>query len=152
MKWTVLEWAEALRLEAVRAPFPVSKLVQVITCNFSTDMIHEMGVHRFRQKNKPSEISFSFQLNGDAQSLLYIVLLHGLNALGTLLANILQMDKRKRYNDVTTALRRTRMDPNLNATKIAYHTPASCVSILHQNVWHILSDAIFKLPNQCFLS
>lgn len=48
-------------------------IVQVIKCNFSSQMIHAMGVHRLQQKNNPSDIPFSFQLNADAGSSLYIV-------------------------------------------------------------------------------
>lgn len=79
--WLVLERAEALRSGAVQAHFLWTNWPKAITGNFSYDMILAMDSHRIRQKNDTSDISVSFQLNGDAQILLYIVLFRALNYL-----------------------------------------------------------------------
>lgn len=62
------------------------------------------------------------------------------------------MDKFNGYKDAPTALQRTRIDPQSNATNIAYPDPASSQTFMHDNVWSILSDAIVKLPTQFVMS
>lgn len=132
-------------------PFPFRKLAQVIPFNFSLDMVHPMGVHRFGKRTIRAKVPFRFQLNGDVRSLLYFILFHALNVLGTLLSCIIGMDKSKGYYDAATTLRLTGIDLQANAVHIGYPTPASCESFMHENVQCVLSGAIVKLPTQFVL-
>lgn len=93
------------------------------------------------------EISFSFQLNCDVQSLLYIFKFDALNAHVTLLAKILELDKVEVYDDAATALRRTRMNPNSNATHIAFPTTAFCESYMQNKDQTVLYDSIVHFFN-----
>lgn len=118
MKWVVVERAEVLLFGTACAPFFLRKLVQVNTCTFSSRMKHEMGADRVRQNKTSSYSSVSFQRNAEARSLLYILLFHSLNSLGTLRVNILEMDKRNWYEEASTANWRRRTNPQCISAKI----------------------------------
>lgn len=89
----VVERAQALGSWSVRASFSLHQQAQVIPCTFSSQIIYAMSTHSLRKKNNTRDISFSSQLNADARRMFYIGLFHLLNAPGTFLANIFEMDK-----------------------------------------------------------
>lgn len=152
MKWMVLEPADALRSGAVCDPFLLNKLTQVIQCcSFFSEIIHPMGVHRLRQNKNPSDISFSFELNSDARRLLYIVMFHDLNSLGTFIANILDVKKWNGYENATSTLRRTRIVPQYNRG-LVYHALETCEKFRNENFWTFLSDAIVRPSTKFGLS
>lgn len=88
-------------------------------------MIHAMGDDtcngrpQASPKKNPSDISFSFQLIADVRSMIYIVLFQAVNALGTLLANIMEIDKYKLYEEASTTFRNNRIDRQSKAANIA---------------------------------
>lgn len=84
-----------------------------------------MEVHMILQNNNPTDISFSFLLNSNSQSLLYISLLYALNVAGNLLKPILDMNNCNGYGDYATTVRSKLIFQQYNRADIAYPNPPS---------------------------
>lgn len=89
----VVEIAKVFHSGAVCDPNPFLKIAQVIPIKLSPQMMHVMDSQRPRQENNRSDSSLTFQTNADSRSLLYIVFFHDMNALGTIIANIMDTGK-----------------------------------------------------------
>lgn len=85
-------------------------MAQVIPSNYSHQMLPAMGTCKLLQQNNPSNVSFSVQLNANMRSLFYVLLIHALNDLVTVLRSILEMDKCKVYGDANSELPHGRIE------------------------------------------
>lgn len=124
---------------------PMKTLAQVIPYNVPPDIIHSMGTNRTHSKKNPIEVSFFFQLNYQARTLLSMLRFHGLNATVILLANILYMKSCQGLEDAATNLSRTRLNPNPIISQIAYPATAFCEAFFQDHVWKVLKEATLKL-------
>lgn len=148
MKWMIGEPPDKLRSGAVRAPFFMKRLAQIIPCGLANYMIHAIAVQKLKPKKTPTEPFVEFQHNNDTRNILYIFLFYGLTTIGILIPTILQMGKCKWYDGACAALFQTRFLHNSNRQRIVYPTSTSWEAFMHNNVWPVLSDAIMKLAMQ----
>lgn len=92
--------------------------------------------------------SFVVQLITNAGGLLYAVLFHAVNAIGKLLASILDMDNCKEYDGASAALRLLAVETIPDIMLIDYLPPQPCEGFIHDYVCPTLSDAILQMPMQ----
>ena len=147
LKWMVVERAENMRVGQVRAPLTWRRLAHVIPCNYTPAQIHAIGVQRLRNKNNPTDIAYTFNINSDGRALLYVVLFHSINSLGILLANVLDMESCSGFESACQVLRRTR-DTGGGPRAIGYPPPVCCELFFHKKVWPYLTEAIPNVAKQ----
>lgn len=126
MKRLIYERPEKLRAGIVRAPFPMKNLAQVLNCNLNAVINHEIILYKLLQNNNPMESSFVVQLITKMRGILYAVLFYGVNAIGKLLSNMLDMTIFGGYERESAALRRARVQTVDKIVLIDYLAPESC--------------------------
>ena len=148
MKWFSVERSERLRDGAVRAPLSMKWLAQAVPVNFTSAMIHAIALTRLKQKNNPTDTAFSLQLNPDARGLVNIILIHAINFIGMLLANVSEKEKCKGWDDACAVLRRMRFVQRRDVRVISYTAPLTCEKFVHDSIWPVLTQAITRPPIQ----
>lgn len=81
-------------------------LVELLTCEGSRHMSHSIGIHKLEQENKPTELSFSLQMDNEARYFKSFFLLHALSFVALLLEYIEHWNLQGFWR-VATALRST---------------------------------------------